>query len=91
MNREPHSKYEHGVVKWELRVTWSDGEVEVMSASLHDSLRSEIEQHIVAQFDEEETYRACFPALEQLAMLKGYIVTESLNYEESNTNTEEQS
>jgi hypothetical protein len=47
MNREPHSKYEHGIVKWELRVTWSDGEVEVMSASLHDSLRSEIEQHIV--------------------------------------------
>jgi hypothetical protein len=47
--------------------------------------------HIVAQFDEEETYIACFPALEQLATLKGYIVTESLNYEESNTNTEEQS
>jgi hypothetical protein len=47
MNREPHSKYEHGIVNWELRVTWSDGEVEVMSASLHDSLRSEIEQHIV--------------------------------------------
>ena len=47
MNREPHSKYEHGIVKWELRVTWSDGEVEVMSASLHESLRSEIEQHLV--------------------------------------------
>jgi len=47
MNREPHSKYEHGIVHWELRITWSDGEVEVMSASLHDSLRNEIEQHIV--------------------------------------------
>jgi len=34
--------------------------------------------HIVAQFDEEETYMACFPALEQLAMLKGYTITESL-------------
>ncbi len=33
--------------------------------------------HQVAQFDSEETYMACFPALEQLAMLKGYIVTES--------------
>lgn len=36
--------------------------------------------HMVAQFDEEETYLACFPALEQLAMLKGYIVTESMDY-----------
>jgi hypothetical protein len=35
--------------------------------------------HVVAQFDEEETYLACFPALEQLAMLKGYIVTESMD------------
>jgi hypothetical protein len=33
--------------------------------------------HQVAQFDEEETYIACFPALEQLAMLKGYTITES--------------
>jgi len=34
--------------------------------------------HVVAQFDSEETYIACFPALEQLAILKGYIITESL-------------
>ena len=34
--------------------------------------------HVVAQFDSEETYMACFPALEQLAMLKGYIITESV-------------
>jgi len=34
--------------------------------------------HEVAQFDNEETYIACFPALEQLAMLKGYTVTESV-------------
>jgi hypothetical protein len=33
--------------------------------------------HVVAQFDSEETYMACFPALEQLAMLKGYTITES--------------
>lgn len=33
--------------------------------------------HVVAQFDNEETYIACFPALEQLAMLKGYTITES--------------
>jgi len=33
--------------------------------------------HVVAQFDNEETYMACFPALEQLAMLKGYTITES--------------
>ena len=37
--------------------------------------------HIAAQFDSEETYMACFPALEQLAMLKGYIITESVNDE----------
>ena len=37
--------------------------------------------HIVAQFDSEETYMACFPALEQLAMLKGYTITESVNDE----------
>jgi hypothetical protein len=47
MNREPHSKYPNGIVKWELRITWDDGEVEVMSASLHESLRNEIEQHLV--------------------------------------------
>jgi len=47
MNREPHSKYPNGIVKWELRLTWDDGEVEVMSASLHESLRNEIEQHLV--------------------------------------------
>ena len=33
--------------------------------------------HVVAQLDNEETYMACFPALEQLAMLKGYTITES--------------
>jgi predicted RNase H-like HicB family nuclease len=38
--------------------------------------------HIVAQFDSEETYMACFPALEQLASLKGYTITESVNDEE---------
>lgn len=34
--------------------------------------------HEVATFDTEETYMACFPALEQLAMLKGYTITESV-------------
>ena len=38
--------------------------------------------HIVAQFDEEETYMACLPALETLAKSKGYIVTESMDYED---------
>ena len=33
--------------------------------------------HQVAQFDEEETYMACLPALEKLAESKGYVVTES--------------
>ena len=47
MKREPHSKYPNGIVNWELKVTWNDGEVEVMSASLHESLRNEIEQHLV--------------------------------------------
>ena len=35
--------------------------------------------HIVSQFDSEETYMACYPALEQLAMLKGYTITESVS------------
>jgi len=35
--------------------------------------------HVVAQLDSEETYMACFPALEQLAMLKGYTITESVD------------
>jgi hypothetical protein len=40
--------------------------------------------HMVAQFDEESTYMACLPALEKLASSKGYIVTESLDYEDPN-------
>ena len=35
------------VAKWELRVSWSDGEVEVMNKSLPESLLKEIQQHIV--------------------------------------------
>jgi len=35
--------------------------------------------HVVAQFDGEETYMACLPALEQLAESTGYIVTESVD------------
>ena len=38
--------------------------------------------HIVAQFDEESTYMACLPALEALAKSQGYIVTESMDYED---------
>lgn len=32
----------------------------------------------VAYFDDEDTYMACLPALEELAEKNGYIVTESL-------------
>jgi hypothetical protein len=46
--------------------------------------------HMVAQFDEEETYIACFPALEQLAMLKGYTITESLDQMEGKELTDAQ-
>jgi hypothetical protein len=35
------------VIRWELRVSWSDGEVEVMNKSLPESLFTEIQQHIV--------------------------------------------
>lgn len=38
--------------------------------------------HVVAQFDEEETYMACLPVLEKLAESKGYFVTESMDFEE---------
>ena len=40
--------------------------------------------HIVAQFDEESTYMACLPALEKLANSNGYIVTESMDYDDPN-------
>ena len=43
---------------------------------------AKIGAHIVAQFDEEATYMACLPALEALAESKGYIVTESLDFEQ---------
>ena len=43
---------------------------------------AQIGAHIVAQFDEEATYMACLPALEALAKSKGYIVTESLDFEQ---------
>jgi hypothetical protein len=38
--------------------------------------------HMVAQFDEEATYMACLPALQALAESKGYIVTESLDFDD---------
>ena len=40
--------------------------------------------HMVAQFDEESTYMACLPALEKLAKSKGYVVTESMDFEDPN-------
>jgi len=43
--------------------------------------------HTAAQFDTEETYMACLPALEALAKSKGYIVTESID-EEALTETD---
>ena len=38
--------------------------------------------HVVAQFDSEATYMVCLSALEKLAESQGYVVTESLNYED---------
>lgn len=35
------------VTKWELRLTWSDGEVETMCKSLPEPVFNEIQQHIV--------------------------------------------
>ena len=43
---------------------------------------AKIGAHMVAQFDEEATYMACLPALEALAESKGYIVTESLDFDD---------
>ena len=40
--------------------------------------------HMVAQFDEESTYMACLPALEKLAESNGYVVTESMDFEDPN-------
>jgi hypothetical protein len=41
--------------------------------------------HVVAQFDSEEMYMACLPALEKEASKGGYIVTESCREEEELT------
>lgn len=38
---------EYKILRWEVRITWNDGEVEVMQKSLPDSLLREIEQHMV--------------------------------------------
>jgi hypothetical protein len=53
-------------------------EDETQSSSITVYFEAGAGAHEVAQFDSEETYMACLPALEQLAMLKGYIVTESV-------------
>jgi hypothetical protein len=46
---------------------------------------AKIGAHMVAQFDEEETYMACLPALEALAHSKGYVVTESMDFDDPKT------
>ena len=52
-------------------------EEETLCSNIKVYFEAKTGAHKVATFDTEETYIACFPALEQLAMLKGYIVTES--------------
>jgi len=44
---EAHIEPSPKVVKWELKVTWSDGQVEVMHKSLPESVFKEIQQHII--------------------------------------------
>lgn len=46
MNREPHSKYEHGITKFEVRIYWDD-QTEVLSKSLPDSILKELEQYVI--------------------------------------------
>ena len=51
MKREPHSKYTHAITDCKIIVTWNDGEVEDLSRDLPESLRNELEQHLVDMDD----------------------------------------
>jgi len=46
MNREPHSKYEHGIKKFEVRIYWDD-QTEVLRKTLPDSILRELEQYVI--------------------------------------------
>jgi hypothetical protein len=37
---------------------------------------------VVAKFSEEEIYLACLPALKEMAREGGYVISESVDYEE---------
>jgi hypothetical protein len=58
MKREPHSKFTHAIVDCKLTVTWNDGKVEDLSASLPEYLREEIERYL----DELDDLRTESPA-----------------------------
>jgi len=58
MKREPHSKFTHAIVDCKLTVTWNDGKVEDLSATLPEYLREEIERYL----DELDDLRTEYPA-----------------------------
>lgn len=58
MKREPHSKFTHAIVDCKLIVTWNDGKVEDLSATLPEYLREEIERYL----DELDDLRTESPA-----------------------------
>jgi hypothetical protein len=58
MKREPHSKFTHAIVDCKLTVTWNDGKVEDLSATLPEYLREEIERYL----DELDDLRTECPA-----------------------------
>ena len=57
MKREPHSKFTHAIVDCKLTVTWNDGKVEDLSATLPEYLREEIERYL----DELDDLRTEYP------------------------------
>lgn len=57
MKREPHSKFDYGIVDCKITITWSDGRVEDLSPDLPDYLTEQIEQYL----DELDDLRNCDP------------------------------
>lgn len=46
MKRYAHSKYTFAITDFKLLVTWNDGKIDDLSATLPDYLREEIERYL---------------------------------------------
>jgi hypothetical protein len=46
MQREPHSKYTHGITEFQLIAVWNDGKVEDLTLYLPPALLAEVEAYL---------------------------------------------